>query len=140
MKTAFFYLHLFGFLTAGIILTAGEAISQEQFEMKTADTTYTMKKYYLCLLNRGPKQDIDSVTLSKIQKGHLEHITQLAKDGKICIAGPCDDDADLRGIMVFTVSGQLEAEQLAAEDPAVKAGRLSVEIHPWWAAKGSVLK
>ncbi len=32
------------------------------------------------------------------------------------------------------------AEELAAMNPAVKAGRLVMEIHPWWAAVGSSLK
>ncbi|HSP14517.1 MAG TPA: hypothetical protein VLV78_07190 [Thermoanaerobaculia bacterium] len=29
-----------------------------------------------------------------------------------------------------------EAQQLADNDPAVKAGRLRIELHPWYAAKG----
>ena len=33
-----------------------------------------------------------------------------------------------------------EADSLANADPAVNARRLVVETHPWWAAKGSVLK
>jgi hypothetical protein len=29
---------------------------------------------------------------------------------------------------------------LCAEDPAVKSGRLTVEVLEWWSAKGSTLK
>jgi hypothetical protein len=29
-----------------------------------------------------------------------------------------------------------EAKALAAEDPAVKAGRLVIDVYPWFAAKG----
>jgi len=29
-----------------------------------------------------------------------------------------------------------EAELLCANDPAVKAGRLRIELHPWFSAKG----
>ena len=35
----------------------------------------------------------------------------------------------------FRISRE-ESEQLCANDPAVKAGRLSVELHPWYSAKG----
>ena len=31
------------------------------------------------------------------------------------------------------------AKELMGQDPAVKIGRLSYEVHPWWAAKGSKL-
>ena len=32
------------------------------------------------------------------------------------------------------------ADSLAKSDPMVKAGRLEIEIHPWWAAKGFQLR
>jgi hypothetical protein len=32
------------------------------------------------------------------------------------------------------------ADSLAKSDPMVKKGRLVVEIHPWWAAKGYPLR
>jgi uncharacterized protein YciI len=49
------------------------------------------------------------------------------------------DDGDIRGICVYSDVTLEEAKQLASEDPAVKAGRLVVEIHPWYSAKGSCL-
>lgn len=32
------------------------------------------------------------------------------------------------------------ADSLANLDPMVKAGRLVIEVHPWWAAKGYPLR
>jgi hypothetical protein len=32
------------------------------------------------------------------------------------------------------------ADSLARLDPMVAAGRLAIEVYPWWAAKGSALK
>jgi len=55
------------------------------------------------------------------------------------MVGPFEDDGDIRGIVVFSVPKLEDAQQLANDDPAVKAGRLVVEIHPWWAAVGSTL-
>jgi uncharacterized protein len=114
--------------------------SQEEFEMKSGDTTYIMKKYYMCFLKRGPVQDTNSVVVAKIMEGHLAHFVKLMKEGKICIVGPFDDDQDIRGIIIFNVPSSEEAEKLESEDPAVKAGRLVMEIRPWWCAKGSMLK
>jgi uncharacterized protein YciI len=113
--------------------------SQEEFEMKTGDTTYIMKKYFFCLLKRGPNRNIDSLKLEEIQKGHLAHLNKLGKEGKIAFAGPFDGDFDFRGIIIFTVKSQDEAVLLESQDPAIKAGRLTMEIYPWWAAKGSKL-
>jgi hypothetical protein len=46
------------------------------------------------------------------------------------------DDGDYRGIFVYRVASAKDAEALAATDPAVKAGRLKVLIHPWMVPKG----
>ena len=50
------------------------------------------------------------------------------------------DNGDIRGIVVYNTATQKEADSLANMDPMVKAGRLIVEVHPWWAAKGGKLK
>ncbi len=99
-----------------------------------------MKTYYLVLLKNGPHRDQDSVTAAKIQKDHLANIGKLAKDGKLDMAGPCLDNGDLRGIFVLRVDSLAEAERITQNDPAVKAGRLVMEIHPWLAMPGATLR
>ena len=116
------------------------SFSQEEFEMKSGDTTYIMKKYVFGMYKRGPNKDIDTAQLKIIQAGHLKHIGELAKLGKLCLAGPLDGDFDIRGLMVFDVKNIEEAEELIKKDPAVIAGRLTYELYYWWAAKGSKLK
>lgn len=123
-----------------IFVLSLSSFAQEEFTMKSGDTTYVMKKYYMCLLKRGTNTDMDSASHAKIMEGHLAHFTELMKQGKICIVGPFDDDQDVRGIIIFNASSKEEAEKLESEDPAVKAGRLVMEIRPWWGAKGSMLK
>ena len=114
--------------------------AQEEFEITEGDTTYTMKKYFLCILKKGPRQEMDSMQIALIQEQHMAHLTMLDKAGKISMAGPIEDDLEIRGIVVYNVATMEEALKLAREDPAVRAGRLKVEMHPWWAVKGSRLK
>jgi uncharacterized protein YciI len=99
-----------------------------------------MKTYYLVFLKKGPNRIQDSLTAEKIQEGHMAHLVKMGNEGKLCMAGPFGDDGDIRGICVYDVSSEAEALSLAGDDPAVKAGRLAVEIHPWYAMKGSSLK
>ena len=62
------------------------------------------------------------------------------KQGKIIVAGPFGDDSNWRGIFIFNAPTKEEVEELLKTDPAVAAGRLAYEIHPWWTAKNSVFK
>ena len=56
------------------------------------------------------------------------------------ISGPFGDDGDIRGITIYNVPTLKMADSLANIDPAVVAGRLEIEVHPWWAAKGFPLR
>jgi len=47
---------------------------------------------------------------------------------------------DIRGIVICNTATAEKAKELAEQDPAVKFGRLVLEVHPWWAAKGASLK
>lgn len=110
------------------------------FTYQDGDTTYIMKQYFLCLLKAGPRRDQQGAEAERIQRAHLAHLTQLAEDRKICMAGPMGEDGgDILGILIFNTPTLEEAYQLAHADPAVQAGRLVPEIHPWWAAIGSSL-
>jgi len=55
---------------------------------------------------------------------------------KLVVAGPFGDNGRLRGIFVFKVNSIDEARSLAATDPAVQAGRLALQIHPWTVPEG----
>lgn len=112
-----------------------------EFEMKEGDTTYVMRRYVMVLLHRGKKANKYSKEESaKIQAGHMENIGRLAKEGKLLVAGPMGDDTDLRGIFILDCETIDEAKALVDTDPAVVAGKLKPEYHPWWTARGTVIK
>jgi uncharacterized protein YciI len=95
-----------------------------------------MVTYQLGLLKRGPKW-AEEVTPARenVHAAHLANISRLLAAGKLVAAGPFTDEGDLRGVFVFRADST-EARRLALGDPAVKAGRLTVELHPWMAAEG----
>jgi uncharacterized protein YciI len=99
-----------------------------------------MRQYFLVLLKRGPIRNQDSTTAAELQKGHLANIKRLYEEGKIDLAGPMGHDGDLRGIFVFNCDTYDEVLTLCSTDPAIKAGRLTVEIYPWWSEKGAKLR
>lgn len=103
---------------------------------KPSEAHYEMATYYLVLLYRGPNSTGEQTPeTQRIQEAHMANIGRMADEGKLIMAGPMAEDEKLRGIFVFRVGSLQEAQALAAEDPAVKAGRLVAEIHPWYAAK-----
>lgn len=69
--------------------------------------------------------------LEEIQAGHREHLKKMTDSGDLVLAGPIDRGGDLRGILIFRTGDAERIEKLVAEDPAVQAGRLKVELHPW---------
>lgn len=96
-----------------------------------------MQGYFFVLLKRGDKaDDIPQEKRADIQKGHMDNIMKMARDGKLVLAGPFTDDGDLRGIFILNVRSLDEAKKLCDGDPAVAAGRLKAEIHPWYGPKG----
>jgi uncharacterized protein YciI len=68
----------------------------------------------------------------------MANMGRLYGEGKLEVAGPFLDDTTLRGIFVFKANNVDEVKEWIASDPAVKAGRLVGDIHPWSPAKGEI--
>ncbi len=117
-----------------------ESLQPETFEIEQGDSTVVMQKYFLVFLKEGPNRDQDKERAMKIQEEHLSHLRKLGEAGKISLAGPMGDEGEIRGIVVYNTATMEEAERLAGQDPAVKAGRLIVEVLPWWSQKGAKLQ
>ncbi len=99
-----------------------------------------MQQYFIAFLKRGPNRSQDKEEASKLQEAHLAHLGKMYELGYADISGPFGDDGDIRGITIYNVPTQKIADSLANADPMVKAGRLVIEVYPWWAAKGFGLR
>lgn len=100
--------------------------------MKKTTTPGKMTRAYFGFLSRGDKWTPEKTAATEeLQRAHLANIMRLAELKKLVVAGPFGDDTPLRGIFVFRVASIDEARELAATDPAVRAGRLKIDMHPW---------
>jgi uncharacterized protein len=108
-------------------------------EVNYQATAPGMTVYYVELLRKGRTWTPESTAeTERLQAAHLANNRRLVALGKLMLVGPCLDDGDLRGINVYRVESLEEARALADSDPAVQAGRLAYEIHPWMVPQGVV--
>ncbi len=106
---------------------------------KVGADDYGMRKYVMAFLKAGPNTDMDSATAAQLQRAHLDNIFRMADEGKLAVAGPFLDGGELKGVYVFNVSTIEEAKALTETDPAIKAGRLVMELHPWYGSAATML-
>ena len=94
----------------------------------------------MAFLKSGPIRGQNEEESAELQKLHRAHLGKMYDLGFADISGPFGDDGNIRGITIYNVPTLKMADSLAKSDPMVKAGRLEIEIHPWWAAKGFPLR
>ena len=111
----------------------------EYVDKKTKDTII-MQQYFMAFLKTGPNRNQSEEDVAKLQEAHRAHLGKMYDLGYADISGPFGDDGDIRGITIYNVPTLKMADSLANSDPMVKSGRLVIEMHPWWAAKGFMLR
>ncbi len=84
----------------------------------------------------------DDADLERIQAEHLAYHARLRESGQVVTNGPVRDqpDVSLRGLTFYRTGSLQESRRLAEADPAVRAGRLAVEIMTWYCAPGTMSK
>ncbi|MDA8017155.1 MAG: YciI family protein [Thermoanaerobaculia bacterium] len=134
-RTAFIFFLLALSLLSSPLAATEPATAAEDEEVAPSE----FEKHYLVLLIRpeNPPTFSDEES-AKIQSAHLGHLHKLWVEGDALIAGPFEvpKDERMRGMVLFR--GDLSAAEvraLAEADPAVKAGRLEVQVLPWWHGK-----
>ncbi len=116
------------FLLLGSFILLHASFAQQNDKKPEAQ----IRQYWFVMLTKGNNRTHDSATAAKIQEGHMANMTRLYNEGRLKVAGPFGDDGNWRGIFIFDCETKDEVESLLKTDPAIIAGRLSYEIHPWW--------
>jgi uncharacterized protein YciI len=99
---------------------------------KVGADDYGMKKYVMAFLKSGKVKIEDEAKRNELQMAHLKNIQRMALEGKLVLAGPFMDKQPIRGIYIFNVTTVEEAAKLTETDPAIQAGTLEMELHPWY--------
>ncbi|MGK7297146.1 MAG: YciI family protein [Candidatus Wenzhouxiangella sp. M2_3B_020] len=93
---------------------------------------YGMRRYVMAFLKTGPTPPEDPERARELQAAHMANIRRMAEEGQLVLAGPFMDDTEIRGIYLFATDDLHQASEWTATDPAVKAGSLVMELHPWY--------
>ena len=90
-------------------------------------------QFHMALLKKGPNWvETDEPLKNPVLKQHVAYFLSLLASGKAVIGGPMTDGKDLVGIYVLRAPSGDEATTWVDNDPAVKAGLFTTEMHPWW--------
>ncbi|MBV9582550.1 MAG: hypothetical protein JO057_28535 [Chloroflexi bacterium] len=88
------------------------------------------------LIQRPDAPVLDADASRALQDAHLAHLADLHAAGKLVAAGPLEDE-HYRGLSILNV-GVEEARTLKESDPAVRAGRFSVQVMRWRLPSGAL--
>jgi uncharacterized protein YciI len=84
--------------------------------------------YVLRLIRRESFGNLSSQE-EKIVDEHFEYLKKKLNEGKLILAGPCLDGEF--GIAIFRAASKKEAESFVKNDPAIKDGVMTAELHPF---------
>ncbi len=94
---------------------------------------HRLVQFQMAIMKKGPEWvSTKEPERKQIRQQHLANVLSLLDSGKAVITGPFDDDTDLAGIFILRASSTAEAKSWVDADPAVKAGLMVPEMHPWW--------
>jgi uncharacterized protein YciI len=120
-----------------MLLLATNALAQTT--QPATQPAMEFEQFQLVFLRSGDNPpDLPKDQIMELQKQHMAHLMAMGKSGKMVVAGPFgdQDDKTFRGMCLYRVGSIDEARNLAEEDPAVKAGRMKVQVMTWYVQKG----
>jgi uncharacterized protein YciI len=99
-----------------------------------------MRHYVLVILKTGPTPVTDETARKAMFAGHFANIVRLAREGKLALAGPFDENAGgWQGLFLMAVDTVDEARALTATDPVIRNGEMIAEYHPWYGSAAAML-
>ena len=102
-----------------------------------------LEAFELVLLRRpDDATDYPDEEIDRIQREHLAFYAGLRASGEVVTNGPVQEPGDptLRGLGFYRTGSLEQARELAEADPAVRAGRLAVEIMTYYCTPGTMSK
>jgi len=100
-----------------------------------------LEAFELVLLRRpADARDYPEEQLQRIQREHLAYHEKLRQSGEVVTNGPVvgQPDPSLRGLTFYRTGSVERSRELAEADPAVLAGRLTVDIMAWYCPPGTM--
>ncbi|MDR3573696.1 MAG: hypothetical protein P4L50_07535 [Anaerolineaceae bacterium] len=97
-------------------------ISDETMQRMLAAT----RSYSVVILKATPKRSEPGADL--IVREHGRRNFSLRADGLLSIVCPVSDGSEIRGVSIFNASVE-ETKKIMEDDPAVKAGLFTYEVH-----------
>jgi uncharacterized protein YciI len=92
-----------------------------------AQFMYTLKVTRLGQLTEGPTAEEQAIV-----GRHFAYLQDLTEKGVAILVGRTQTaDADTFGIMVFQAASEAEAQEIMANDPAVKNGVMTARLYPF---------
>jgi len=103
------------------------------FAQPKEEPQHKLIQFQMALIRKGPKwSNRRSNDLRKLHEKHFNYVLSLLDSGKAVLAGELADEKDLLAVFIFRTQSTEEARAWTDNDPEVKAGRLTAELHPWW--------
>ncbi len=114
-------------LTTGILLLLLPAT----FVAQPAE--HKLVQFQMAIIKKGPKwESTTNEERAVILQQHLRYAVSLLSSGREVVAGPFSEATDIFGVFIFRAITSAEAKSWIDDDPAVKAGLMLAEIHPWF--------
>ena len=94
---------------------------------------HKLVQFQMAIMKKGPALvSTKEQERNQILQQHLANVLSLLDSGKAVIVGPFRDDTNVAGIFILRASSTAEAKTWVEADPAVRAGLMVPEMHPWW--------
>jgi len=94
---------------------------------------HKLVQFQMAIMKKGPALvSTKEQERNQILQQHLANVSSLLDSGKAVIVGPFRDDTNVAGIFILRASSTAEAKTWVDADPAVRAGLMVPEMHPWW--------